>query len=75
MTDIRRMKTADAVAAVLAERMFSKYRLAQSLGAAATSVNQWLSGTRMSSAYAGKFKEQYSIEVTDATKTAPNRLS
>lgn len=72
MSEIRRMKTADAVATVLGERMFSKYRLAQSLGAAAASVNQWLAGTRMSKAYADKFKEQYSIEVTDATKTASN---
>lgn len=72
MSEIRRMKTADAVAAVLGERMFSKYRLAQSLGATATSINQWLTGTRMSKAYADKFKEQYSIEVSDATKTASN---
>lgn len=69
MTVIRRMNTADAVATVLSERMFTKYRLAQSMGATATSINQWLAGTRMSGAYAAKFKEQFSIEVTDATKT------
>lgn len=75
MSEVRRMKTKDAVAAVLSERMFTKYRLAQLMRCAATSVNQWLNGTRMSADYAKVFKEQFSIEVTDATKTTPNRNS
>lgn len=72
MSEIRRMTTKDAVATVLSERMLSKYRLGQLMNASATSVNQWLSGTRMGATNAQLFKEQFSIEVTDATKTASN---
>lgn len=73
--NIRRMTTKDAVATVLSERLFTKYRLAQLMQCSATSINQWLAGTRMSSAYAKLFKDQFSIEVTDATKTTPIRNS
>lgn len=73
--DVRRMTTKDAVATVLSERLFTKYRLAQLMQCTATSVNQWLNDTRMSAAYAKEFKEQFSIEVTDATKTTPVRNS
>lgn len=72
---VRRMTTKDAVATVLSERLFTKYRLAQLMRCTATSINQWLTGTRMSAAYAELFKEQFSIEVTDATKTTPTRNS
>ena len=51
----RRMPTADAVRTVLSERVFTKYRLAQALGCSATSINQWLSGTKMSADYAKLF--------------------
>ena len=74
MTD-RRMPTADAVRAVLSERLFTKYRLAQALGCSATSINQWLSGTKMSADYAKLFKQQFNIEVQDAAKRTPNKNS
>lgn len=71
----RRMTTMLAVQTVLSERLLTKYRLGQMMQASATSVNQWLSGTKMSAANAQLFKEQFDIEVTDATKTAPARAS
>jgi len=72
----RRMTTADAVATVLAERApLSKYRLGLMMASSATSVNQWLNGTKMGPDNAKLFKEQFDIEVTDAAKTAPNKSS
>lgn len=68
----RRMTTADAVATVLAERApLSKYRLGLMMQSTATSVNQWLNGTRMGPDNAKLFKEQFDIEVLDATKATP----
>lgn len=72
----RRMTTAEAVATVLAERApLSKYRLGLMMSSSATSINQWLTGTRMCADNAKLFKEQFDIEVTDAAKTAPNKSS
>ena len=72
----RCMTTAEAVATVLAERApLSKYRLGLMMSSSATSVNQWLTGTRMGADNAKLFKEQFDIEVTDAAKTAPTKAS
>jgi predicted transcriptional regulator len=72
----RRMTTAEAVATVLAERApLSKYRLGLMMQSTATSVNQWLKGTRMGADNAKLFREQFDIEVTDAAKTAPAKPS
>jgi|JI7StandDraft_1071085.scaffolds.fasta_scaffold05971_10 predicted transcriptional regulator len=71
----RRMTTSNAVRTVLSERLFTKYKLAQILGCSATSVNQWLNKTKMGKQYAQEFKNQFSIEVTDATQTTSNKNS
>lgn len=64
---MRSMLTKDAVATVLAENQFTKYRLAKELDmASSVSVSNWLLGTRMSKAAADVFKAKFSIEVTDA---------
>lgn len=60
------MKTKQAVKFVLKHKALSKYALAQQLGAAPPSVNQWLNKTRMSKYYASKFLALYKIEITDS---------
>ncbi|MGL4219008.1 MAG: hypothetical protein ACRCSS_00035 [Shewanella sp.] len=71
----RRLSTAEAVETVLSERLFTKYRLGQALGCGASLVNRWLSGTNMGPEYRAVFKEQFDIEVVDATKKTPARNS
>jgi len=64
------MKTAVAVYYVLnlCEGL-TKYRMAKDLGmASATSVNQWLRGTKMSEATATKFEDLYGVKIDDAVR-------
>ena len=60
------MKTKVAVAFVLKRHKLSKYALAQQMGAAPPSIDQWLKKTRMSKAYAEKFYELYKVQIVDA---------
>lgn len=67
--------TIEAVEYVLGLTDLTKYRMAKELGlASATSINQWLRGTKMSEASAKKFEELYGVEVNDAVR-APNQIS
>lgn len=69
------MVTAEAVREVLQSFELSKYALAKSLDmASATSVNQWLRGTRMHEDTASRFTELYGITIDDAFST-PTRVS
>ena len=60
------MKTKQAVSHVLKHESLTKYALAQSLGCAPISIDQWLKRTRMSKAYATRFYQLYKIQVVDA---------
>lgn len=60
------MKTKQAVAFVLKHHGLTKYALAQSLGCAPVSIDQWLGRTRMSRAYANRFYQLYKVQVVDA---------
>lgn len=60
------MKTKQAVAHVLKHYSLSKYALAQQLGCAPVSIDQWLRRTRMSKGYAVTFYNHYKIKITDA---------
>jgi len=60
------MKTKQAVKFVLQHEGFTKYALAQKLGCAPVSIDQWLKRTRMSKAYAAKFYQTFKIMVTDS---------
>lgn len=60
------MNTKEAVEHVLKVYGITKYRLAQTMNASPTSINQWLGRTRMSKANADIFLELFNIEVTDA---------
>lgn len=60
------MKTKTAVNFVLKNQNITKYALAQQLGAAPPSIDQWLRRTRMSKAYALKFYHLFKIQITDA---------
>jgi len=61
------MKTKEAVAFVLKEYKLSKYRLAKNLGVvSSTSVNQWLTQSRMSQDVANRFESLYHIKISDA---------
>jgi len=67
--------TVEAVEYVLGLTDLTKYRMAKELGmASATSVNQWLRGTKMSEATAAKFEELYGVEVNDAVRP-PSTIS
>ena len=69
------MNTADAVQFVLDMTELSKYRMAKELGlASATSINQWLRGTRMSEEFATKFEALYGVKIDDAVRP-PNTIS
>lgn len=74
MTD-KTKGTTEAVEYVLCLTDLTKYRMAKELGlASATSINQWLRGTRMSEEFAKKFEELYGVEVNDAVRP-PNTIS
>lgn len=69
------MNTTAAVEYVLSLTGLTKYRMAKELGlASATSINQWLRGTRMSEEFADKFEELYGVKVNDAVRP-PNTIS
>lgn len=57
------MQTKEAVEFILASKGLTKYALAKSLRVAPVSVNQWLRGTRMSTAVAERFKTLYIINI------------
>lgn len=59
------MITKDAVSKVLADRGITKYRMAQDMGVAPVSINQWLSTTKMNDINRSKFQELYGVEVND----------
>lgn len=63
------MLTKEAVQFVLDSKRMSKYALAKSLKSAPVSVNQWLSGTRMTAAKAELFKQLYVIQIEDVYDT------
>lgn len=60
-----KLNTSVAVSLVLDTKELTKYGLGKSLGMSATSVEQWLKGTRMSRKTADKFNELYDIEIND----------
>jgi hypothetical protein len=63
------MKTAEAVGYVLDVTGLTKYRMAKELGlVSATSINQWLRGTKMSEAFVSKFEELYGVQVDDSVR-------
>ena len=69
------MKTTEAVTYVLSVTELTKYRMAKELGlVSATSINQWLRGTKMSEAFAVKFEELYGVKIDDAVRP-PNTIS
>lgn len=69
------MNTTEAVEYVLSLTDLTKYRMAKELGlASATSINQWLRGTRMSEEFADKFEALYGVKVNDAVRP-PNTTS
>lgn len=70
------MNTTEAVEYVLdlCEDL-TKYRMAKDLEmASATSVNQWLRGTKMSEETAAKFESLYGVKIDDAVRP-PNTIS
>ncbi len=60
------MRTKAAVSFVLKRHGLTKYALAQSLGCAPVSIDQWLKRTRMSKAYAEIFYKKYKVVVNDS---------
>lgn len=60
------MKTKTAVNFVLKHRGLTKYALAQELGCAPVSIDQWLKRTRMSKAYAEVFYKKFKVTIDDA---------
>ena len=69
------MKTTEAVTYVLSVTELTKYRMAKELGlVSATSINQWLRGTKMSEVFAVKFEELYGVKIDDAVRP-PNTIS
>ena len=60
------MRTKTAVAHVLKHKGLTKYALAQELGCAPVSIDQWLKRTRMSRAYAEIFYKKFKVQVNDA---------
>jgi hypothetical protein len=60
------MKTKEAVEHILKTHNITRYKLATELGAHPPTVYQWVKRTRMSEAYAEKFKERFGITITDA---------
>lgn len=61
-----KLTTKEAVSFVLSFHELTKYRLAQMLGCAPPSIDQWLRTTKMSQAYADIFNTQFDVEITDA---------
>lgn len=60
------MKTKQAINFILKHEGLTKYALAQRLGCAPVSIDQWLKRTRMSKAYAKLVLKHFGIIVTDA---------
>lgn len=71
------MQTKEAIEFVLNTKGLTKYALAKSLGVAPVSVNQWLRGTRMSTAVAKRFRILYTIDIENTydSVSAPKRTS
>ena len=59
------MKTKEAVSKVLADRGITKYKMAQEMDAFPISINQWLSGTKMSDPNRVLFLALYGVTIND----------
>lgn len=59
------MNTKTAVRYILDSKNITKYGLAMSLGAAPPSVDQWLTGTKMSKPYKDIVRDIYKVEIAD----------
>jgi hypothetical protein len=60
------MNTKEAVEHILLDQGISKYKLAQEMGAFPVSVNQWLSGTKMSDVNRALFFVVYGVRIDDS---------
>lgn len=60
------MKTNQAIEYLLRTYGWSKYKLAQIIGCAPASIDQWLRGTKMSAPYREIVKSKFGIEIHDS---------
>ncbi len=59
------MTTAEAVQYVLDTKHITKYRLAMRMLSSPSSVDQWLSGTKMGATNRKAFKQTFNVEIQD----------
>ena len=59
------MTTAEAVQYVLDTKNITKYRLAMHMLSSPSSVDQWLSGTKMGTVNREAFKQTFNVEIQD----------
>lgn len=59
------MTTAEAVQYVLDTKHITKYRLAMEMISSPSSVDQWLSGTKMGAINRDVFKQTFNVEIQD----------
>ena len=61
------MTTNQAIEYLLRTYGWSKYKLAQRIGCAPVSIDQWLKGTKMGAQYRAIVKRKFGVEVNDET--------
>jgi len=63
------MITSVAVAKVISDRGITKYKLSQEMDCFPTSINQWLTGTKMCASNRLLFFVNYGIKIDDDSAT------